>query len=145
MGHDNLRHFVRSLLRHSPDVMQSSGTMERAMITGTHVVIYSRNADADRAFFRDVLGFPCVDAGKGWLIFATPPSEIACHPGENDSKQEFYLLCDDIENEVATLSGKGVQCSAVTDQGWGLLTTIQLPGGGELGLYQPRHPRPASQ
>ena len=110
------------------------------MITGIHVVIYSRDANADRAFFQDVLGFPSVDAGDGWLIFAAPPSEVACHPGEINSKHELYLMCDDVHAEIARLDEKGIKCTSVTDQGWGLLTMIRLPGGGELGLYEPHHP-----
>jgi catechol 2,3-dioxygenase-like lactoylglutathione lyase family enzyme len=103
------------------------------MITGIHAVIYSRDATADRAFFRDVLGFPSVDAGDGWLIFAAPPSEVACHPGETNSKHKLYLMCDDVQAEIARLDDKGIKCTSVTDEGWGLLTMIRLPGGGELG------------
>jgi catechol 2,3-dioxygenase-like lactoylglutathione lyase family enzyme len=109
------------------------------MITGMHAIIYSRDAEADRAFFRDVLGFPAVDAGGGWLIFAAPPSELACHPAESNGKHELYLMCDDVQAEVARLGQKGIACGAVSDQGWGLLCTLRLPGGGDLGLYQPRH------
>lgn len=109
------------------------------MITGVHAIIYSRNAEADRAFFRDVLGFPAVDAGDGWLIFAAPPSELACHPAESNGKHELYLMCDDVQAEIARLGEQGIACSAVSDQGWGLLCTLRLPGGGDLGLYQPRH------
>ena len=112
------------------------------MITGLHAVVYTRNANADRAFFRDVLGFPSVDAGDGWLIFAAPPSEVACHPAESSGKQELYLMCDDIREEIARLATKGVRCGTVSNEGWGLLTTIRLPGGGDLGLYEPRHPIP---
>jgi len=110
------------------------------MITGIHAVIYSRDANADRAFFRDVLGFPSVDAGDGWLIFAAPPSEVACHPGETNSKHKLYLMCDDVQAEIARLDEQGIKCTSVTDEGWGLLTMIRLPGGGELGLYEPHHP-----
>jgi catechol 2,3-dioxygenase-like lactoylglutathione lyase family enzyme len=110
------------------------------MITGLHAIIYSRNAEADRAFFRDVLGFTAVDAGEGWLIFAGPPSELAFHPDDSGSKHEVYLMCDDVEAEAKRLEAKGVTCSAVRDEGWGLLTSISLPGGGTLGLYEPRHP-----
>ena len=110
------------------------------MITGIHAVIYSRDANADRAFFRDVLGFPSVDAGDGWLIFAAPPSEVACHPSENNSKHELYLMSDNVQAEIARLDEKGIKCTSVTDERWGLLTMIRLPGGGELGLYEPRHP-----
>jgi catechol 2,3-dioxygenase-like lactoylglutathione lyase family enzyme len=110
------------------------------MITGAHVIIYSRDADADRAFFRDVLEYPHVDAGGGWLIFKLPPGETAVHPAESPS-HELYLMCDDVNATVEQLAAKGVTCGQVSDQGWGLLTSIRLPGGGELGLYEPRHPK----
>lgn len=111
------------------------------MITGSHVIIYSRDAAADRAFLRDVLGYPNVDAGDGWLIFKAPPAEMAVHPTDTDPKTEVYLMCDDVEVTMSELAAKGVEFTQpVTDQGWGLLTAIRLPGGGELGLYQPRHP-----
>ena len=113
------------------------------MITGAHAILYSADADADRAFLRDVLGFPSVDAGGGWLIFALPPAELAAHPSEAGGRHELYLMCDDIESTVAELEGKGVEfVRPVSDQGYGLLTSIGLPGGGELGLYEPRHPLP---
>jgi catechol 2,3-dioxygenase-like lactoylglutathione lyase family enzyme len=112
------------------------------MINGAHVVIYSQDAEADRAFLRDVLGFPSVDAGHGWLIFSLPPSEAAVHPDQTGGRHELYLLCDDVEIEVAALRAKGVPCIDVTDARWGLLTRITLPGGGEIGLYQPKHARP---
>ena len=113
------------------------------MITGAHAIVYSRDADADRAFFRDVLGFPSVDAGGGWLIFALPPAELAAHPADAGGRHELYLMCDEIESTVAELQAKGVEFTApVSDQGFGLLTSIRLPGGGELGLYEPRHPIP---
>ena len=111
------------------------------VITGSHVIVYSRDADADRAFFRDVLNYPHVDAGGGWLIFKLPPAEVAVHPVEGRESHELYLMCDDINATVADLADHGVSCSPVSDEGWGLLTSIRLPGGGELGLYQPRHPR----
>ena len=109
------------------------------MISGTHVIVYSNDAEADRAFFRDVLGFKSVDAGHGWLIFALPPAEAAFHPSE-DGVHELYLLCDDLKTEMASLAKKGVKCSAVQEQRWGSITKIHLPGGGEVGLYQPKHP-----
>jgi catechol 2,3-dioxygenase-like lactoylglutathione lyase family enzyme len=113
------------------------------MITGVHAVIFTRDADALRAFLRDTLGFACVDAGGGWLIFALPPAELAAHPTDGDGHQELYLMCDDIETTVAELEAKGVVLAGpVTDEGFGLLTAIELPGGGRLGLYEPRHPRP---
>jgi hypothetical protein len=111
------------------------------MITGSHVIVYSRDADADRAFFSDVLNYPHVDAGGGWLIFKLPPGEVAVHPTDGPQSHELYLMCDDINATIEHLAAKGVTCSEVTDQGWGLLTSIRLPGGGDLGLYEPRHPR----
>jgi catechol 2,3-dioxygenase-like lactoylglutathione lyase family enzyme len=111
------------------------------VITGAHVIVYSRDADADRAFFRDVLEYPHVDAGGGWLIFKLPPGEVAVHPAEGAPSQELYLMCDDVNATVEQLAAKGVSCDPVSDQGWGLLTGIRLPGGGELGLYEPRHPK----
>jgi hypothetical protein len=110
------------------------------MISGAHMIIYSTDAEADRAFFRDVLDFPSVDAGGGWLIFALPPAELAVHPAPNNGKHEIYLMCDDIEGTVSDLKSRGISSAPVSDQGWGLLTEVTLPGGGKLGLYQPRHP-----
>jgi len=110
------------------------------MITGAHAIIYSKDSEADRAFFKEVLGFGHVDAGGGWLIFALPPSEVAFHPGKKDD-HELYLMCEDVEAFRAMLEEREIASSPVQDQGWGLLTTITLPGGGELGVYQPRHPR----
>jgi catechol 2,3-dioxygenase-like lactoylglutathione lyase family enzyme len=111
------------------------------MITGAHAILYSRDADADRAFLRDVLGLRGVDAGGGWLIFALPPSEVAVHPAEGSDRHELYLMVDDVAALVRALKRRRVRCSPVTDQRWGLLTTVTLPGGGELGIYEPRHPR----
>jgi catechol 2,3-dioxygenase-like lactoylglutathione lyase family enzyme len=110
------------------------------MISGAHIILYSKDADADRAFFRDVLGFPSVDAGHGWLIFALPPAEAAFHPSNESNAHELYLMCDDLRAEMASLTEKGVPCSDIQEQRWGSVTTIQLPGGGALGLYQPKHP-----
>ncbi len=110
------------------------------MIFGAHVVIHSRDAAADRAFLRDVLGFASVDAGHGWLIFALPPAEIAVHPAESHDRHELYLMCDDLQAEISALSDKGVQCSNVQEARWGSIVQIKLPGGGEVGLYQPKHP-----
>ncbi len=112
------------------------------MITGAHVVIYSKDADADRAFLRDVIGFPYVDAGHGWLIFALPPSEAAVHPAETGSSEQLFLMCDDLDATMADLGAKGVECGDVENPRWGKVTQIFLPGGGKLGLYEPRHPRP---
>jgi predicted enzyme related to lactoylglutathione lyase len=110
------------------------------MISGAHMILYSTNAEADRAFFREVLEFPYVDAGHGWLIFALPPAEIAVHPDAANGRQEIYLMCDDVDATMTRLQARDVACDAVTDQGWGRLTHLTLPGGGKLGLYQPRHP-----
>ena len=114
------------------------------MITGLHSIIYSRDAAADRAFFAKVLGWRSVDVGEGWLIFAAPPAELAVHPDESNGKHELYLMCDDVQAEIARLEGQGIKCAPVTDEGWGLLTALTLPGGGSLGLYQPRHGSPHS-
>jgi hypothetical protein len=111
------------------------------MITGAHSIIYSKSSDADRAFLRDVLGFPSVDVGGGWLIFGLPPSEVAVHPGKNDS-HELYLMTDDVKAFVAAMKKRKIATGPVQNQGWGLLTQVTLPGGGKLGVYQPRHARP---
>jgi hypothetical protein len=112
------------------------------MINGAHAIIYSKDAEADRAFLRDVVGLPHVDVGEGWLIFALPPSEIAVHPGDENDLHEVYFMCDDVNALVAALKEKGVECSEVANRGWGMLTQVTLPGGGKLGVYQPRHARP---
>ena len=109
------------------------------MISGAHVVVYSKNAEADRAFFRDILGLKSVDAGRGWLIFALPPTEAAFHPSEDDV-HELYFMCDDLKTEIASLATKGVMCSGVEEARWGSITKIRLPSGGNIGLYQPEHP-----
>src|SRR5919204_5717393 len=110
------------------------------MITGVHALIFNRDAEGVRAFFCDVLGFSSVDAGHGWLIFALPPAELGIHPAE-ESAHELYLMCDDVHATVKELSVKGVEFSRpISDEGFGLVTSIKLPGGGELGLYEPRHP-----
>lgn len=109
------------------------------MIFGAHVIVYSEDAAADRAFFRDVLGFPAVDAGHGWLIFALPAAEAAIHPAEENSRHELYLMCDDLKAEIAGLAKKGVRCSKMENARWGSIVKMQLPGGGEIGLYQPKH------
>jgi len=114
------------------------------MITGAHAVIFTRDADAVRTFLRDVLGFSSVDAGDGWLIFALPPAELAAHPTDEAGHHELYLMCDDVHATVGELKDKGVEFSRpISDEGFGLMTAITLPGGGELGLYEPRHPIPA--
>lgn len=112
------------------------------MITGAHSIIYSQDADADRALLRDVLKLTNVDVGDGWLIFGLPPGEVAVHPSEKNDIHEFYLMCEDIEAFVAQMKEKRVGCDPVQDMGWGLLSQIHLPGGGKLGVYQPRHARP---
>lgn len=109
------------------------------MIFGAHVIVYSRDAEADRAFLRDVLGFPFVDIGHGWLIFTLPPAEVAVHPAGDNGRHELYFMCDDIRAEVAALQAKGVSCSDVQEERWGSITRIGLPGGGEVGVYQPKH------
>ena len=109
------------------------------MISGAHVVVYSKNAEADRAFCRNVLGFKAVDAGHGWLIFALPPTEVAFHPSGNNT-HELYFMCDDLKTEMASLAKKGVKCSKVAEARWGSITKIRLPSGGNVGLYQPKHP-----
>ena len=122
------------------------------MITGAHFLLYSRDADADRQFLRDVLGFRGVDAGDGWLIFALPPAEIAVHPSSENFVQRhaehellgavLYLMCDDLDSSIKALEGKGVPVTEVEQAEWGRKTTIRLPSGGEIGLYQPTHPTP---
>lgn len=111
------------------------------MINGVHALIYSKHADTVRAFFRDTLGFPAVDAGRGWLIFGMPPTELAVHPtDDNDTTCELYLMCDDLEATVAELAAKGVELARpITDQAWGRVTSIIIAEGAELGLYQPTH------
>src|SRR5579871_6351589 len=109
------------------------------MIFGAHLVLYTTDAEADRAFLADVLGFDSVDAGGGWLIFALPPAEAAVHPAETPAA-ELYLMCDDLEAEMRTLTGRGVPCASVEEARWGSITKITLPSGAEVGLYQPRHP-----
>ena len=114
------------------------------MITGAHVIIFTNDADAVRAMFGDVFGFPAVDAGGGWLIFALPPAEIASHPADEGDRHELYLMCDDIHATVAELESKGIEFSGpISQEAFGLLTTIRLPSGGELGLYEPKHPVPS--
>jgi len=105
--------------------------------------VFSPAAEKVRAFFADVLGLASVDAGGGWLIFALPPAELAVHPDDGDGRHELYLMCDDIHATLAELRDKGVEVArGVSDQGWGLLAAIRLPDGGELPIYQPRHPSP---
>lgn len=110
------------------------------MIFGAHVVVYSKDATADRAFLRDVMGLAAVDAGHGWLILALPPAEVAVHPVEESGGHELYFMCDDLRADILALGKKGMTCSEVQEARWGSITKIRLPGGGEVGLYQPRHP-----
>ncbi len=112
------------------------------MINGAHIVIYSKDAEADRAFFRDVLKFPFVDVHAGWLIFKLPPSELAVHPADANGAHELFLMTDDLDAEIAALTQAGVAFEAPTQQSWGRMTRFPLPGGGTLALYQPRHARP---
>jgi catechol 2,3-dioxygenase-like lactoylglutathione lyase family enzyme len=110
------------------------------MINGAHVIIYSRDAEADRNFLRDVLGYPHVDAGHGWLIFKLPPAEVAVHPTDDRESHELFLMCDDLAETIAELKSRGVELPDPPEEArWGILTTIRLPGGGNLGLYQPHH------
>ena len=110
------------------------------MIYGAHMIVYSKDADADRLFFRDALGFDSVDAGHGWLIFALPPAEAAFHPADENGAHELYLMCDDLEAEVDALAKKHIRCSEIQEAPWGSTTKMPLPGGGTLSLYQPKHP-----
>ena len=111
------------------------------MITGVHAIIFSSQAEEARAFFRDVLGLSSVDAGGGWPIFALPPAELAAHPTDGEHHHELYLMCDDVHATVEELKGKGIEFTRpVSDEGFGLMTALRLPGGGEMGLYEPKHP-----
>jgi hypothetical protein len=112
------------------------------MIIGAHSIIYSKAPQADRVFLRDVLELTSVDVGEGWLIFGLPPAEVAVHPSDDNDVHEFYLMCDDVESFVAAMRNRNITCGPVQNQGWGLLTQVTLPGGGKLGVYQPRHARP---
>jgi hypothetical protein len=112
------------------------------MIIGAHSIISSKNSDLDRAFLRDVLELPSVDVGGGWLIFGLPPAEVAVHPSGKNDVHEFYLMCDDVEAFIAGMRKRRIACAPVQNLGWGLLTHLTLPGGGSLGVYQPRHARP---
>jgi catechol 2,3-dioxygenase-like lactoylglutathione lyase family enzyme len=112
------------------------------MIYGAHIIIYSKDPDADRAFFRDVLRYPFADAGHGWLIFALPPAEVAVHPADESGKHELFFMCDDVHAFIAEMAGKGLQCTAIDEQRWGSITRLTLPGGGQVGVYQPKHPSP---
>ena len=112
------------------------------MIIGAHSIIYSRKPELDRTFLRDILGLPHVDAGRGWLIFGLPAAELAVHPSRKNNVHEFYFMCSNIRVFVAAMAKRGVRCGPVQSVGWGELTQVTLPGGGTLGVYQPRHARP---
>jgi hypothetical protein len=112
------------------------------MITGAHAIIYSSDANADMEFFKNVLKFPHVDAGRGWLIFGLPPSEVAIHPADESGGNELYLLCDNINTFVKEMAGQKITCNPVQIQRWGSVTHLTLPGGGKLGVYEPKHVRP---
>ena len=122
--------------------MQAGIVYNDIMIIGAHSIIYSRNPEADRAFLKDVLQLTNVDVGHGWIIFGLPPSEVAVHPGEKNDVHEFYLMSNDIESFVTEMKKHNIDCSPTQQMGWGLLTHVTLPGGGKLGVYQPRHERP---
>jgi catechol 2,3-dioxygenase-like lactoylglutathione lyase family enzyme len=122
------------------------------MIAGAHTILYAHDAEAARAFFRDVLDLECVDSGGGWLIFALPPGELACHPGpgiiagREEGRTELFLMCQDVEASRQELQGRGVEFVApVTDERYGRMTRFRVPGFGELGLYEPRHPSPLAE
>jgi catechol 2,3-dioxygenase-like lactoylglutathione lyase family enzyme len=116
------------------------------VIAGAHTIIFTKDAESARAFFRDVLGLRSVDAGDGWLIFALPPGELAFHPDEGPAHHELFLMCHDIERTVQELKGKGVEfVSPISDARFGRMTRLRIPGGGEIGLYQPKHPSPLAE
>jgi hypothetical protein len=112
------------------------------MITGAHSIIYSTNPEADRALLRDIFKLPHVDVGHGWLIFGLPPAEVAVHPSDKNDVHELYLICDDIKKFVVSMKENNISCDEIQDQGWGVLTYLRLPGGGKIGVYEPRHARP---
>jgi catechol 2,3-dioxygenase-like lactoylglutathione lyase family enzyme len=109
------------------------------MISGAHIIIYTKDSEADRKFFKNVLGFKHVDSGGGWLIFALPPSELACHPHNKNNIHELYFMCKNIKSVIKKLKSKKIKCSEIHPEPWGLLSMITLPGGGKVGLYQPKH------
>jgi len=111
-------------------------------VIGAHSILYSKDAEADRAFLRDVLNFPNVDVGQGWLIFGLPPSEVAIHPGDTGETQEFYLMVDDVTAFIAEITALGHACTPLSEQRWGSLTSVTCPSGMRLGVYQPKHARP---
>ena len=111
------------------------------MISGAHVMIFTRDEAADRAFLRNVLEVPCIDSGGGWLIFKLPPTELGVHGGERNDHHQLYFMCDDLDAAIATLAGRGVTCGDVMPASWGRATSVPLPGGGKIGLYEPYHAR----
>ena len=115
------------------------------MITGVHAILYSKHSENVRGFLGEVLNWPSVDAGGGWPIYAAPPTEVAVHPTDDAPEHELYLMCDDVNATIAALTERGVTASPVSDRGWGLVTTLTLPGGETIGLYEPRHPSPLSR
>ena len=113
------------------------------LVSGAHVMIFTRDEDADRAFLRDVLEIPCIDSGGGWLIFKLPPAELGVHGGDNNNDvHQLYLVCDNLDEAVETLAGKGVACDVTRSASWGRFTGVPLPGGGKIGLYEAHHARP---
>ena len=123
-------------------MLGAAGRLEPAIITGAHCIIYSTDAEADRAFLRDVLGLSGVDVGGGWLIFGLPPAEVAVHPAERSDGHEIYLLCEDADAFVAAMSERGFVCEPIEEPSWGRVTFVRLPSGAKLGVYEPRHARP---
>jgi hypothetical protein len=117
---------------------------EFTMMTGAHMIIYSTQPEADRAFLQEHLKLPNVDAGEGWLIFGLPLAEVAVHPAERDGVHELYLMCADVEVLMEELRSAGIRCDPIVEARWGRLTYLTLPGGGKLGIYEPRHARPAA-
>jgi hypothetical protein len=142
--------YIPTLQRVIEAVHVAQGQYTVAMIAGAHFLLYSKDPEADRAFFKAVLEFPSVDLGEGWLIFALPPSELAVHPGDGEFVQThaehsmlgavLYLMCDDLGSVIGLLKSKGVACANPVEAEWGINTSVQLPSGGEIGLYQPTHP-----
>jgi hypothetical protein len=113
-----------------------------SLVTGAHVMIFTRDEDADRAFHHDVMEIPCIDGGGGWLIFKLPPAEMGVHGGESNDVHHLYFMCEDLDSAIARLGDKGVSCAEPFTASWGRATSVPLPGGGKIGLYEPRHPHP---
>jgi hypothetical protein len=134
-----MHHVVSAVLVLTATASRSTLT---AMIHGAHVILYSKDANADRAFFRDVLKYPFADAGHGWLIFALPPAEVAVHPSDANDVHQLYLMCDDVHAFIAEMKELNVACTSIHEERWGSLTSLILPGGGKLGVYQPKHASP---